>query len=131
MCPGRGRHGRASFLARPIEPAIASRYVEEVWPCAPGPADRSLRIVYTPMHGVGRLLAERVLRSAGFADIHVVAEQAEPDGRFPTVAFPNPEEPGALDLAKALAERVGRTSSWPTTPTPTASPSACRAAASG
>ena len=99
--------GRAS-LARPIEPAIAARYVEEVLALRPAiPADRSLRIVYTPMHGVGRLLAERVLRPAGFADLHVVAEQAEPDGRFPTVAFPNPEEPGALDLARALAGRVG------------------------
>jgi phosphomannomutase len=98
----------ASFLARAVEPEVASRYVEEVLALRPEvPADRSLRLVYTPMHGVGRLLAERVLRPAGFADIHVVAEQAEPDGRFPTVAFPNPEEPGALDLAQALAERVG------------------------
>ncbi|MBM3695239.1 MAG: phospho-sugar mutase [Actinobacteria bacterium] len=98
----------ASDLARPIEPAIASRYAEEVLALRPAvPADRSLRLVYTPMHGVGRLPAERVLRSAGFADLHVVAEQAEPDGRFPTVAFPNPEEPGALDLARALAGRVG------------------------
>jgi len=97
-----------SDLARPIEAAIAARYVEEVLALRPAvAADRSLRIVYTPMHGVGRLLAERVLRRAGFADLLVVAEQAEPDGRFPTVAFPNPEEPGALDLAQALAVRVG------------------------
>jgi phosphomannomutase len=97
-----------SDLARPIEPAISSRYVAEVLALRPEiAADRGLRIVYTPMHGVGRLLAERVLRPAGFADLHVVAEQAEPDGRFPTVAFPNPEEPGALDLAQALAARVG------------------------
>lgn len=97
-----------SGLARPIEPALAERYVEEVLALRPaGPADRRLRIVYTPMHGVGRALAERVLRLAGFTDLHVVEEQAEPDGRFPTVAFPNPEEPGALDLALALAARVG------------------------
>ncbi|MFH1331648.1 MAG: phospho-sugar mutase [Actinomycetota bacterium] len=97
-----------SGLARAIEPTVAGCYVEEVLALRPAlPADRSLRIVYTPMHGVGRLLAERVLRRAGFADLHVVAEQAEPDGRFPTVAFPNPEEPGALDLARALAAGVG------------------------
>jgi phosphomannomutase len=98
----------ASDLARPVEPSLASRYVEEVLALRPAvAADRRLRIVYTPLHGVGRSLAERVLRPAGFADLHVVAEQAEPDGRFPTVAFPNPEEPGALDLAVALASRVG------------------------
>ncbi len=97
-----------SDLARPIEPALTARYVDEVLALRPAvAADRSLRIVYTPMHGVGRLLVERVLRPAGFADLHVVPEQAEPDGRFPTVAFPNPEEPGALDLARALAAKVG------------------------
>ncbi len=97
----------ASDLAQPVEASLAARYVEEVLALRPSiPADRGLRIVYTPLHGVGRMLAERVLRRAGFADLHVVAEQAEPDGRFPTVAFPNPEEPGALDLAVALASRV-------------------------
>ena len=103
-----GALGGGPELTRPIEPEVAARYVEEVLALRPAlAADRSLRIVYTPMHGVGRLLAERVLRLAGFADLHVVAEQADPDGRFPTVAFPNPEEPGALDLARALAGRVG------------------------
>jgi len=98
----------ASDLARPIEASLTARYVEEVLALRPSiPADRRLRIVYTPLHGVGRVLAERVLRTAGFADLAVVAEQAEPDGSFPTVAFPNPEEPGALDLARALAARVG------------------------
>jgi phosphomannomutase len=94
--------------ARPIPAAVTGRYVEEVLALRPDlPADRRLRIAYTPLHGVGRLLFERVMRPAGFADLHVVAEQAEPDGRFPTVSFPNPEEPGALDLARALATRVG------------------------
>jgi len=62
-----------------------------------------LRYVYTPMHGVGLETAERVFAEAGFAAPIVVPEQAEPDPDFPTVAFPNPEEPGALDLAFALA----------------------------
>lgn len=62
-----------------------------------------LRIVLTPMHGVGARVALEVLRAAGFAHVHVVPEQVEPDPDFPTVAFPNPEEQGALDLAIALA----------------------------
>lgn len=65
-----------------------------------------LRVVLTPLHGVGGRLAELVLRGAGVEDLHVVPEQALPDPEFPTVAFPNPEEPGAIDLALALAERV-------------------------
>jgi len=68
---------------------------------------RDLRIVYTPMHGVGRPIAVEALRRSGFDDVHVVAEQSEPDADFPTVAFPNPEEPGALDLALRDADRLG------------------------
>jgi phosphomannomutase len=64
---------------------------------------RDVRIVYTPMHGVGRDVVVEVLTRAGFEPPVVVPEQAEPDPDFPTVAFPNPEEPGALDLALALA----------------------------
>jgi len=59
------------------------------------------------MHGVAGQLMLRALRLAGFAAPHVVAAQAEPDPDFPTVAFPNPEEPGALDLAVADARRLG------------------------
>jgi phosphomannomutase len=69
--------------------------------------DRSLPIVYTPLHGVGDRLVRAVLAEAGFARVTSVPEQAEPDGAFPTVAFPNPEEKGALDLAYALARREG------------------------
>jgi phosphomannomutase len=62
-----------------------------------------LRYVYTPMHGVGLEVARRVFASAGFEMPIVVSQQAEPDPDFPTVAFPNPEEPGAMDHAFALA----------------------------
>lgn len=66
-----------------------------------------LKVVYTAMHGVGTASVVRALNEAGYRDVHLVAEQADPDGDFPTVAFPNPEEPGALDLSFALADRVG------------------------
>ncbi|AJT40454.1 phospho-sugar mutase [Psychromicrobium lacuslunae] len=68
---------------------------------------RELKIVLTPMHGVGGETAEQVLRSAGFNDVSQVSAQAAPDPDFPTVAFPNPEEPGALDLALQTAEQLG------------------------
>ncbi|MGY2873930.1 phosphomannomutase [Marmoricola sp. URHA0025 HA25] len=70
-------------------------------------ARRDLRIVYTPMHGVGGTTVQRVLDLAGFPAPHEPPAQAEPDPDFPTVAFPNPEEPGAMDLALALATEVG------------------------
>ena len=63
--------------------------------------------VYTAMHGVGWEVAQRVFRDAGLGEPTVVAEQIEPDGAFPTVAFPNPEEPGAMDLAFATARAAG------------------------
>jgi phosphomannomutase len=68
--------------------------------------DRSIPIVYTPLHGTGNRMVRRALAEAGFTHVTTVPEQAEPDGAFPTVAFPNPEEKGALDLAYALARRL-------------------------
>lgn len=65
-----------------------------------------LRIVLTAMHGVGGRICREALRRAGFEDVVVVDEQFEPDPDFPTVTFPNPEEPGALDLALAKAREV-------------------------
>ena len=88
---------------------IAQAYLTAIVAAA-GPAVTSaaeLNVVYTPMHGVAGQLMLRALRLAGFAAPHVVAAQAEPDPDFPTVAFPNPEEPGALDLALADARRLG------------------------
>jgi phosphomannomutase len=67
---------------------------------------RELRIALTPMHGVGGAVAVRALRAAGFEDVHLVPSQAEPDPAFPTVPFPNPEEPGATDALLALAAEI-------------------------
>ncbi len=66
-----------------------------------------VNFVYTAMHGVGWETAKAVFAASGLPEPTVVAEQIEPDAAFPTVAFPNPEEPGALDLTLALAEKVG------------------------
>jgi phosphomannomutase len=86
---------------------IAEAYLAAIVAAAGPSAGPALSMVYTPMHGVAGGLMLRALRQAGFAPPHVVAAQAEPDPDFPTVAFPNPEEPGALDLALADARRLG------------------------
>lgn len=70
------------------------------------PADQP-KVVYTAMHGVGWETARAVFAAAGFAEPVTVPEQIEPDGAFPTVSFPNPEEPGAMDLAIARGVAVG------------------------
>jgi phosphomannomutase len=99
----------ASGRIATASPDIARAYVDAVLALRrhPGAGDRSLTIVYTPLHGVGNALVRQVLGEAGFTQVMGVAEQEEPDGAFPTVAFPNPEEPGAMDLAFALARRTG------------------------
>jgi len=73
----------------------------------PAATGEPLRIVYTPLHGIACRLAVRAIEHAGFPVPHVVEAQADPDPDFPTVAFPNPEQPGALDLALADARRLG------------------------
>jgi phosphomannomutase len=97
---------RAANLVRPVPESALTAYLSKVAALRVHHTN-GLRIVYTAMHGVGRRLIEQVLLPAGHTDLHLVAEQADPDGRFPTVKFPNPEEPGALDLSLALAARVG------------------------
>lgn len=91
--------------AEVIESALFERYLMELDAIRPQSARAPIRIVYTPLHGVGFRFAGRALKYAGHEHVHGVTEQIEPDGSFPTVAFPNPEEPGALDLAFAHAER--------------------------
>jgi phosphomannomutase len=89
-----------SGIIENYEAAVAGRADRALFPA------RDLKIVLTPLHGVGGTTAVSVLRAAGFTDVTLVSEQAEPDPDFPTVSFPNPEEPGALDLALGAAMQV-------------------------
>lgn len=84
---------------------IAAAYVDAVAE-AFEPTSQNLTIAYTPMHGVGASTFLAAARRCGFSDIHTVSSQAEPDPNFPTLPFPNPEEPGALDELLALAQQV-------------------------
>ncbi|GAB77431.1 phosphomannomutase [Austwickia chelonae] len=97
---------RSSAGIQQVGPDLLESYLARAASLAGGRGDRDLRIVLTPMHGVGGVTAVEALRRAGFSDVHVVAEQMDPDPDFPTVSFPNPEEPGAIDLALALADKV-------------------------
>jgi len=86
-----------------LDEEVVDAYVRRTAAVAAPDTPRDLRVVYTPLHGTGRDVLVAVLGRAGFAAPDVVPEQAEPDPEFPTVAFPNPEEPGAMDLALARA----------------------------
>ena len=67
---------------------------------------RDIKIVYTPLHGTGNVPVQRVLKELGFEKVYVVKEQEMPDGEFPTVSYPNPEDPKAFELALKLAKEV-------------------------
>jgi len=84
---------------------VLNEYVKRTSALAPRPGD--LKVVYTAMHGVGTETAQLVFNKAGFSSLITVDEQCTPDPDFPTVAFPNPEEPGAIDLALKKARDFG------------------------
>ena len=88
-----------------LDESIYDRYIAAT--AGLGEQRESSTVVYTAMHGVGWATVERVVEQAGFDPLVPVEAQQHPDPRFPTVDFPNPEEPGALDLAIATADRVG------------------------
>ena len=67
---------------------------------------KTLKVVYTPLHGTGNTIAERLLNEIGIENVYVVPEQKEPDGEFPTVSYPNPEDKAAFKLALELADKV-------------------------
>lgn len=95
-----------------LEAGFEREYIEKVAKLVPAPDGElattraGVRIVLTPIHGVGDATVRAVLSEAGFTDLTTVPEQAEPDPEFPTVYFPNPEEPGAMDLALKLADTI-------------------------
>jgi phosphomannomutase len=99
---------RAGGLITDLDESLHDRYLAEVVKLRAQPAlDVSkLSIAYTPLHGVGAASVEPAMTRAGFAPIHSEPSQHAPDPDFPTVAFPNPEEKGAMDRVLALAARV-------------------------
>ena len=90
-----------------IDEEIDAPYVERLKSNAVNPdviaRQADLNIVYTPIHGTGITLVPRTLEALGFTNVHIVEEQATPDGNFPTVKSPNPEEQAAMQLALDLA----------------------------
>jgi phosphomannomutase len=91
----------------PVGETIVEDYLDAVISALPLVDAREITTVYTPLHGVGRGVLLAAFERAGFPAPHVVAAQGDPDPDFPTVPKPNPEEPGALDLALADARAVG------------------------
>jgi len=83
---------------------VLEAYLDRVAGLVGADSPRDLSTVYTPLHGVGRDVVLAAFERAGFAPPYVVSEQGDPDPEFSTVAFPNPEEPGAIDLALAAAQ---------------------------
>ena len=96
----------ASKLVSTISNEVLDRYWSAVDACRPDARSSKLKVVYTPMHGVGGDVLRSIFKRAGHTGLIEVPEQARPDGTFPTVSFPNPEEPGALDLAIELGTEV-------------------------
>lgn len=103
----RAMAGQGDARLETVPASLAERYFDDIEALLPPRrSEPKLRIVYTPVHGVGLELARQGLARRGFHDLHVVAEQAEPDGTFPTAPFPNPEVEGVLDRALGLARSV-------------------------
>ena len=67
---------------------------------------KNIKVVYTPLHGTGNTIAERLFKEIGLENVYIVPEQKEPDGNFPTVSYPNPEDKNAFKMALELAEKV-------------------------
>lgn len=88
-----------------LDESVIEKYISRTAALVPHPCD--LKVVYTAMHGVGTETFQRVFHKAGFAPPILVPAQAAPDPDFPTVPFPNPEEPGAIDLALETARNFG------------------------
>ena len=100
---------REKGLYNVIGKEIDDRYIEELKKCVLNPEiikeqGKKLKIVYTPLHGAGNEMVQRILKELGFENVYVVPEQEKPDGDFPTVSYPNPEDPKAFKMALELAK---------------------------
>ena len=93
-------------LIEEVDDEVVERYLTELVEARPPVDGPDLTITYTPLHGVGGELMLRAFADGGYHDVHVVPSQCEPDGSFPTVNFPNPEEPGAMDAVIELGVDV-------------------------
>ena len=94
-----------------IKPEVDDCYIEELKKLVLNPEAikeqaEHLKIVYTPLHGTGNVPVQRILKELGFKQVFIVKEQELPDGEFPTVSYPNPEDPKAFTLALELAKKV-------------------------
>lgn len=94
------------YIDDEIDEAFVQSTIENASFSTPESAKKKLKIVFTSLHGTSIKLIPTVLEKAGYTDVHIVVEQAEPDGDFPTVKSPNPEEPEALEMALKLAEEI-------------------------
>jgi phosphomannomutase len=95
------------YIDAEVDEAFFNSTVENASFNTPTEAKANLKIVYTSLHGTSIKAIPNVLAKAGYADVNIVPEQAEPNGDFPTVVSPNPEEPEALSMAIALADKIG------------------------
>ena len=98
-------------LLKYVGTEMDDKYLEVLKKCIINPEvmkeeGKKLKVVYTPLHGTGNTVTERLLKELGMANVYVVPEQKDPDGEFPTVDYPNPEDKKAFKLALELAERV-------------------------
>lgn len=103
---------RAAGLYEVISPEVDEAYIAAIKKLVLHPEVireevKNLKIVYTPLHGTGNIPVRRILKELGFEQVYVVKEQEQPDGDFPTVPYPNPEDKKAFQMALELAEQVG------------------------
>lgn len=94
------------YIDSEVDEAFAKSTVENATFNTSAEARKNLKIAYTSLHGTSIKMVPKVLEKAGYTDVNIVPEQAEPNGNFPTVVSPNPEEPEALTMALALAEKI-------------------------
>lgn len=95
--------GKIQFIAE----AQVDNFILEILKCGfCGTLESDLKVVYSPLNGAGKLCVTKVLNAKGIKDIHIVKEQSEPDGNFPTCPYPNPEDDSAMELGKKLCEEM-------------------------